>query len=287
MKIIGRIFSCIFAFVLAVAVLGTQLGVLAHHIVTSREFYKQPARGIRNEQLGRMNELVGALSNQYGFDPAALSSEINSETFNRYGDEVVGFLGSLLKEQQDEEAELIFPYFMTTNLIDTVRDDAGFQARVEKGLQRTVSQNEIVTPVEQMAQKLIFPVRPQLIIAGYNTASEKVNIPDMIRLLDKWWLIPVAGVVLILLILLCDHRNFAAWTGSGLAGGGLMVVSALIMGKAIGFSSFVAQINPLFARYLNLIWKNMWMTAAVYAAVVLLAGLALIWFHVRGKRTAA
>ena len=176
---------------------------------------------------------------------------------------------------------------MTTNMLDTVRDDPGFQAKMEKGLQRTVSQNDIVTPVEQMAQRLIFPIRPQLIIAGYNTVSETVNIPDALRILDKWWVIPAAGVLLILLILLCDHRYFAAWTGSGLAGGALMVAAVLAFGRAIGFSSYVGQINPLFARYLMFVWKNMWMTGAVYAAVMLLVGVALLIVHVRGKRAAA
>ena len=201
MRIIGRILSCIFAFVLAVTVLGTHLAVLAHHVVGSEAFLKQPAQSIRPEQLQKMNEFVGKLSDEYGFDPSSISGEISADAFERYGNEVVSFLGTLLKEQQEEDAELIFPYFMTTNMLDTVRDDPGFQAKMEKGLQRTVSQNDIVTPVEQMAQRLIFPIRPQLIIAGYNTVSETVNIPDALRILDKWWVIPAAGVLLILLIL--------------------------------------------------------------------------------------
>ena len=287
MRIIGRILSCIFAFVLAVTVLGTHLAVLAHHVVGSEAFLKQPAQSIRPEQLQKMNEFVGKLSDEYGFDPSSISGEISADAFERYGNEVVSFLGTLLKEQQEEDAELIFPYFMTTNMLDTVRDDPGFQAKMEKGLQRTVSQNDIVTPVEQMAQRLIFPIRPQLIIAGYNTVSETVNIPDALPILDKWWVIPAAGVLLILLILLCDHRYFAAWTGSGLAGGALMVAAVLAFGRAIGFSSYVGQINPLFARYLMFVWKNMWMTGAVYAAVMLLVGVALLIVHVRGKRAAA
>ena len=65
-----------------------------------------------------------------------------------------------------------------------------------------------------------------------------------------------------------------------------MVAAVLAFGRAIGFSSYVGQINPLFARYLMFVWKNMWMTGAVYAAVMLLVGVALLIVHVRGKRAA-
>ena len=87
MRIIGRILSCIFAFVLAVTVLGTHLAVLAHHVVGSEAFLKQPAQSIRPEQLQKMNEFVGKLSDEYGFDPSSISGEISADAFERYGNE--------------------------------------------------------------------------------------------------------------------------------------------------------------------------------------------------------
>ncbi|MCR4882434.1 MAG: hypothetical protein K6A68_02625 [Clostridiales bacterium] len=286
MKIVGRILSCLCAFLLAVAILGSQLVIFANHAVKSQSFYIRPGESIRKDQLGEMQQLLDTLAETYGFDVASVSDEVNADAFARYGREVIGFLGSLL-EEQEEEAELIFPYYMTEKMLDLVREDEGFKATVEKNMQRTVSQSEIVTPIELKAQKLIFPLRPQLIIAGYNTVSKSVNIAETIRILDKWWVVPCAGIVLILLILLLDRDHFAAWTGSGLAAGSLMIFSVLLFANALDFASCAAQINPLFAKYLSVMWRNICMTALVFAAVSLICGIALIIAHIRAMRNAA
>lgn len=283
MKIIGRILSCLCAFILAVAVLGSQLAMLTVQIFKNAEFYTQPADSIRADQIRNMEDMLQDLSKTYGFDAKAISDEVSAEDFASYGKEVTAFLGTLL-EEQEEDAELIFPYYMTESMLDRIREDEGFQSTVEKSLQRTVSQNEIVTPVEQKATKLVFPLRPQLVIAAYNTVSTKIDIPKLVRLLDKWWVIPAAGCLLILLILVFDHKQFAAWTGSGLAAGALMILAFLIFANALDFASSAAQINPLFAKYLSFMWKNIWGSAAVFAAVMFVCGVALICCHVFAKR---
>ena len=106
MKIVGRILSCLCAFLLAVAILGSQLVIFANHAVKSQSFYIRPGESIRKDQLGEMQQLLDTLAETYGFDVASVSDEVNADAFARYGREVIGFLGSLLKEQE-EEAELI------------------------------------------------------------------------------------------------------------------------------------------------------------------------------------
>lgn len=286
MKIIGRILACVCAFVLALTVLGSYLAGLASHAVHSSAFYKQPAEQMRADQMARMKALVGSLSEKYGFDSETVMEQVSADDLSRYGDEVLAFLASLLKEQE-EDAEMIFPYYMTENLVDVVRDDVGFQATVDKGLQRTVSQNDIVTPIEQAATRLVFPVRPQLVIAGYNTVSESVNIPDAVALLGKWWILPLAGAVLILLILLFDHKGFMAWTGSGLTAGALMLFAFLGFLHRINAAASVGQINQLFSKYLLLMWHNVWTTAGVCGGAVCLIGLLLIFAYVMHARKRA
>ena len=67
MKIVGRILSCLCAFLLAVAVLGSQLVIFANHAVQSQSFYIRPGESIRKDQLGEMQQLLDTLAETYGF----------------------------------------------------------------------------------------------------------------------------------------------------------------------------------------------------------------------------
>ena len=279
MKILRNILCFLFAFLLCLTLLAGAGLMEVRHILASDTFLTEPAQVLRSEQAGNVKETVLELAETYGFDPADVLAEVDEAALTAYGGEVVTFLRSL-----QEVGELIFPYYMTDTALNAIRNDAGFQEKVERTAQRMVSQEEIVRPIEKAAQNQVFPLRPQLIIAAYNMVSERISVDRAVQALDKWWLLPCCSAVLLLVLLLVDHRAFLGWAGSSFAGTGLMILSVWLCSGQLGIESSIAQVNPLFARYVSALLGNISRHALICAGVLLVLGLALLAMFVLSGR---
>ncbi len=249
MKILGRILSILFALLLSLLVPLGSFVLLASELVSGTEVYSASAERIRTKQLEEISSLIDTLSQQYGFDADKVKADFSDTAFTAYTDEVRVFLQGLFQEQ-DEESERIYPYYMWPDGLTKICEDEGFTALVERTDQRIVAQDAIVSVLEKKAQNMVFPIRPQLVLAGVNMAESAVHLPYVVSLLDYWWVVPAAAVLLILLICLCSHQRMG-WIGAALVAGCLSLASLLAFVSSLHIPQMAALVNPLFGSYLS------------------------------------
>lgn len=271
-RTIGRILCVCLAFILAFMPLMGGLAWLFNDLIHGSVIYDQAGNAIRPEQLSILQTEIRNLSGQYGFDETWVTEAFGSAQLDAYGTEVRTFMQDMFRRQEEEEEEMepIFPYYMWADGLDRMLEDEGYLKTVERTQQRLTAK-DIVAGMEKLAQKLIIPIRPPIILMGYERVRGSETVMKAVDLLRYWYLVPCVVLPILLLILIFDHREFLGFTGAGLTGGALILAVSLAFVRMLGISGAAQAMNPMFARYLSEIFT----AVAVNALWIILPCLAV------------
>ena len=291
MKGIRGSISCILSFILALLLVAGFACAVVFEVVQGSALYHVPATWIREKQLAEMGETIDGLSDTYGFSREQVRASFDSAAFDGYGEEVRTFLQETFRlsdadaDEYDEDygEDLIFPYYMWMDGEDILLADEGFRSTVGEYDRRLVMRNEIVPVLEEKAQELVIPLRPALLVAGFEMVGEKVDLHKVGSVLGYWWVLPLSALAVILLLFVINRPCFAVWTGCGLAGGALMLVAIFVFVTLLGIPGYAGLVNPLFATYLRL----MLCFAGIMGLAFILPGLVVGFLLIGHKRRAA
>lgn len=253
----------------------------ADRVLTDAKLHSTVAMDNRviTAQTERIRSDVEEIAQAHPFQVETVMDLVSADAIKAYNSEVIAWWMGLFQADPETEA----PAFDTADIEKAVREDPVFQENTPSTHRRTVARDDIAYEVGRSVTRAVMPVRADILSILLPKVLEKVDVPTYIHYLS---LLPMlcgiaAGVLALLVVLTMLKRvsKAALYVGAGMAASGLCVVGIGVMVYLIGLPGMIAEISPLLAMQVSLLTKQIALQAALYAAIALVVGLALIALH--------
>ncbi len=235
-----------------------------------------------NAQISYIHEKIDEMAEEYGFDAKTVKKAVSADEIRSFNAEVAAWWSALLIQGKMKDAP------------------SWYSSEIEESLYNAIQKNNpeenpqtIAEDLTSMIQNTLFPLRESLMSKGMSIAQEKVDIPSLIRTLQR---IPVLGMTtcllaagLIALLLGREFFRVLKHYGTALAGTGLTITAAVLIFIFLRPGDILAEASVPFADGFSMIAGRFGMNAGLTVAILLISGyLCLIVYNrIKGRNDAA
>lgn len=272
----ARMGAWIAALLLVPLLTGALYGWTALRLTTDQGLHERIAlkASVISDQMAQVEQKAAELAEEYSFDAALVSENLNSETLMDLNRQVITWWTDMSTTGVPEE----MPLWDGQALRDALLADEAFQ-ETHGILARDVS-GKVVSDINSLLSRLLFPMRDILVTKGLELVRRKVALSEVLDLLQgiplTLTLLSLMMCGLMLLLTAGNKRTVFRVFGSGIGGAGILSLCVLIMERLMNLSGMIRESSVRFAsqagRLENLLSLEI---LAVIAALLLCAFLFL------------
>ena len=247
----ARMAAWVAALLLVPLLTGTLYGWTALRLTTDQGLHERIALrdSVISDQMGQVERKAAELAEEYSFDAALVTDALNRETLTDLNRQVITWWTDMSSTGVPED----MPLWDGQTLRDALLAEEAFQ-ETHGILARDVS-GKIVSELNSLLSRLLFPMRDILVTKGLEVVRRKVALSEV---LDQLQSVPLTLTLLSLmmcgLILLLTARNrrtvFRIF-GSAIGGAAVLSLCVLIMERLLDISGMIRESSLRFASQVS------------------------------------
>jgi len=277
----ARLAAWLAALLLVPLLTGTLYGWTALRVMTDRGLHERIALkdSVISDQMAQVEQKAAELAEEYSFDAELIKNTLNRGTLTDLNRQVIAWWTEMSATGVPED----MPLWDGQPLRDALLADPGFQ-ETHGILARDVS-GKVVSSLNTLLGKLLFPMRDILVTKGLELVRRKVAVSEMLALLQglptTLTLLSVLMGGLILLLTARNHRTFLRVIGSAAGGAGILSLCLLIAERLMNLSGLVRESSVRFAAQVSGL-ENL-LSAEILAVIALLLICAFFCLRAGGR----